>query len=66
MFGLIRSRGLRISAELHEKIASFGEPINRIDSEVIAVRKVRCKRAPIVVIGRDHEYKYECVHAYGS
>lgn len=66
MFGPIRSRGLRISADLHEKIASLGEPINRIDSEVIAVRKVRSKRAPIVVISRDHEYEYECVHAYGS
>lgn len=35
----INNKGLRISAELHEKLAESSEAIKELDSEVLAVRK---------------------------
>lgn len=62
MFGRIRSKGLKISAELHEKIAACGEPINAVDSEIMAIRPVRRKSVRKAVVSRE----FKCVHVYCS
>lgn len=58
----INNKGLRISAELHEKLAESSEAIKELDSEVLAVRKsIRTIKRKTVT---DKDYQY--VHIYGS
>lgn len=54
-------KGLKISAELHDKLARSSKAVEVIDSEVVAVRKSmrRPNRKPLVSV----EYCY--IHAYG-
>ena len=56
------NNGLRISAELHEKLAGSSEAIKEVDSEVLAVRKSRRKNDRKALT--DEVYHY--VHVYGS
>ena len=58
----INNKGIRISAELHEKLAGSSEAINEVDSEVLAVRKSRRKNGRKAFTDEVHQY----VHVYGS
>ncbi len=63
MFGRIRSKGLKISAELHEKVAASSEPINDEHSEVLAVRVASKNPARKSKVRISEEYEY--YHIYG-
>ncbi|MDD3471510.1 MAG: hypothetical protein PHS86_01900 [Syntrophaceae bacterium] len=62
MFGCIKSKGLKISAELHEKIASAGDPINMVESEIVAYRKVPMRKLRREMIAQEAR---DWVHVYG-
>lgn len=58
----INNKGLRISAELHEKLAGSSKAIKEVDSEVLAVRKSRKMSKRKTVTEEDYQY----VYIYGS
>ncbi len=58
----INNKGLRISAELHEKLAGSSEAIKEVGSEVLAVRKITRKIKRKTVMNEDYQY----VHVFGS
>lgn len=58
MFWRIKSRGLKISAELHRKVSASGAPINNVDSEIVAIRSLR-KRASRMTCEEEFHYIYD-------
>ncbi len=58
MFWRIKSKGLKISAELHRKVSASGEPINYVDSEIVAIRSLR-KRASRMTCEEECHYIYD-------
>ncbi len=56
-----RNKGLKISAELHNRLANSSEEIKEVDSEILAVRKSGKKRHRRPKTAEE----YPCIHVYG-